>query len=90
MARAQTHKAKIQDIEIVRVSEKGQITLPVAFRRSKDVGKGDYLAVRMRGDELVLRKVSDPILDAWQEARKAYSEGKTVSWKESKALKDLD
>ncbi|GFP21035.1 hypothetical protein HKBW3S06_00261 [Candidatus Hakubella thermalkaliphila] len=90
MAGVQTHKANIQDIEIVRVSEKGQITLPVSFRRSKDVGKGDYLVVLVRGDELVLRKVSDPILEAWQEARKAYSEGKTVSWKESRALKDLD
>ncbi|GFP35648.1 hypothetical protein HKBW3S43_01437, partial [Candidatus Hakubella thermalkaliphila] len=55
MAGVQTHKANIQDIEIVRVSEKGQITLPVSFRRSKDVGKGDYLVVLVRGDELVLR-----------------------------------
>ena len=54
---------------LIKVTTKGQITIPVAYRRRLSVGEKDYLEATLRGEEIVLRKVeqaatfsdSDPI-----------------------------
>ena len=39
----------------IKVTSKGQVTLPKTIRESLRVSEGDYLQVELRGDELVLR-----------------------------------
>ena len=56
---------------IVKVTEKGQITLPVSLRQQLGIGKDDYLVVESEGEYLKLSKVvhakalgpQDPIWD---------------------------
>jgi AbrB family looped-hinge helix DNA binding protein len=43
---------------VVKVTEKGQVTLPVNLRRKLGITKDDYLVVENEGDYLKLRKVS--------------------------------
>ena len=69
---------------VIKVAEKGQVTLPVALRRKLGIKKDDYLAVETEGEALKLRKVSqakplgpdDPI---WHLIGKGASGGKDVS-----------
>lgn len=42
---------------IVKVTEKGQLTLPIDLRRRLRIGKDDYLSVEAEGEVLKLRKV---------------------------------
>lgn len=44
---------------IVKVTEKGQVTLPVGLRRKLGITKDDYLVVESEGEYLKLRKVAD-------------------------------
>jgi AbrB family looped-hinge helix DNA binding protein len=44
---------------VVKVTEKGQVTLPIDLRRKLRIGKDDYLAVEAEGEYLKLRKVSE-------------------------------
>ena len=56
---------------IIKVTEKGQITLPINLRRKLGITKDDYLVVESEGEYLTLHKVSrakalsaeDPIWD---------------------------
>ena len=43
---------------IVKVTEKGQITLPINLRRKLGITKDDYLAVESEGEYVTLHKVS--------------------------------
>jgi looped-hinge helix DNA binding domain, AbrB family len=43
---------------IVKVTEKGRITLPISLRRKLGITKDDFLAVESEGDQLTLHKVS--------------------------------
>lgn len=76
---------------IVKVTEKGQVTLPVDLRRKLRIGKDDYLVVEAEGEYLKLRKVpetkmlgpEDPI---WSLIGKAASGAKDVSQKHDRYL----
>ncbi len=69
---------------IVKVTEKGQITIPIDLRRKLGIRKDDYIAVEEERDYLRLRKVSavaplapeDPI---WQLVGKGSSGKKDIS-----------
>ena len=43
---------------IVKVTEKGQVTLPIDLRRKLGITKDDYLVVEIEGEYLKLHKVS--------------------------------
>jgi transcriptional pleiotropic regulator of transition state genes len=43
--------------QVVRVTAKGQLTVPVSIRRSLGIREGDYLAVYLDGDGIRLKKV---------------------------------
>jgi AbrB family looped-hinge helix DNA binding protein len=47
------------DMAIVKVTEKGQVTLPIHLRRKLRIGKDDYLVVEAEGEYLKLRKVPE-------------------------------
>ena len=68
---------------IVKVTEKGQVTLPIGLRRKLQIGKDDYLSVETEGETLKLRKVrerkllgsSDPIWDIVGKASSGSKDG---------------
>jgi AbrB family looped-hinge helix DNA binding protein len=43
---------------VVKVTEKGQVTLPVSLRRKLGITKDDYLVVESEGEYLKLHKLS--------------------------------
>lgn len=45
---------------IVKLTSKGQMTLPVEIRDKLKLGQGDHLAVYLDGDEIRLKKI-DPL-----------------------------
>lgn len=45
-------------VEKVKITAKGQITLPKKLRDKLKIGKGDYLEAFLRGDELVFKPLS--------------------------------
>jgi len=72
-------------MSIVKVTEKGQLTLPIALRRKLGIGKDDYLSVEAEGDVLKLRKVrerkllgsNDPIWDFIGKGSSGTKDGST-------------
>jgi AbrB family looped-hinge helix DNA binding protein len=76
---------------IVKVTEKGQVTLPIDLRRKLRISKDDYLVVEAEGEYLKLRKVpetkllgpEDPI---WSLVGKASGGAKDVSAKHDRYL----
>jgi transcriptional pleiotropic regulator of transition state genes len=44
---------------VIKVTEKGQVTLPINLRRKLGIKKDDYLVVEEEGDHMKLRKVSE-------------------------------
>ena len=42
---------------VVRVSKKGQVVIPKEVREKLDIKSGGKLAVIVRGDEIILRKI---------------------------------
>lgn len=57
--------------EIIKVTSKGQMTLPKAIREKLKLSKGAHLAVYLNGEEIVLKRIEpfrplgqdDPIWD---------------------------
>jgi|DewCreStandDraft_5_1066085.scaffolds.fasta_scaffold34687_3 transcriptional pleiotropic regulator of transition state genes len=45
-----------EGFEVVKLTSKGQMTLPARVRKSLGIKEGDHLAVYVHGDEIVLRK----------------------------------
>ncbi len=43
--------------EIMRVSSKGQLTIPVSIRKELNIREGDYLRVNIEKNEIRLKKV---------------------------------
>jgi AbrB family looped-hinge helix DNA binding protein len=70
---------------IVKVTEKGQLTLPIDLRRKLRIGKDDYLSVEAEGEVLKLRKVrerkllgsDDPIWDFVGKGSSGTKDGST-------------
>jgi AbrB family looped-hinge helix DNA binding protein len=44
---------------IVKVTEKGQVTLPIDLRRKLGISKDDYLVVEAEGDVLKVSKLAE-------------------------------
>ena len=71
-------------MSIVKVTNRGRVTIPIHLRRKLGIRKDDYIAVEDKGDYLKLRKISgvnpfvpeDPI---WQLVGKGTSGKKDVS-----------
>lgn len=50
---------KIMEYTIIKLTSKGQMTLPLEIREKLKLDKGDYLAVYLEGEEIRLKKI-DP------------------------------
>ncbi|MQL53978.1 AbrB/MazE/SpoVT family DNA-binding domain-containing protein [Desulfofundulus thermobenzoicus] len=44
--------------DVIRITSKGQMTLPVRARKRLNIKEGDHLAVYIHGEEIILRKFS--------------------------------
>jgi len=70
--------------ELMRISAKGQLTIPVYMRKKLNIQEGDYLQVQMGEDEIRIKKIKplqplsaeDPI---WQLIGAGASGQKDVS-----------
>lgn len=65
-------------MEVVRVTSKGQLTLPANIRKKLGIRQGDWLAVNLDGNEVRLRRLEEvsPLSDhdpIWQLAGKGCS-----------------
>lgn len=47
----------------VRVGKKGQITIPSQIRRQAGIKEGDWLAVRVQDQQIILRPMTQTLLD---------------------------
>lgn len=45
--------------KIIRVTDKGQVSLPVLVRNSLGISKGDELVLTQRNESIVLRKIKE-------------------------------
>lgn len=43
---------------LVKITSAGTISIPKQFRKYMDIQKGEYVKVVLRGDQLVVRKVT--------------------------------
>lgn len=50
-------------VEIVKVTRKGQVTIPQDMRKELEVSEGDYLAVTKSGKHVLMRKADLPSWD---------------------------
>ena len=60
-------------VEVVKITRKGQVTLPQDVRRKLKVSEGDYLAVTKSGQYVMMRKVEIP---SWKEI---FAEGEKLA-----------
>ena len=44
---------------MIKVTDKGQISLPVRIRNSLDIEQGDELLIAQSGDSVVLKKINE-------------------------------
>lgn len=67
-------------VEITKLSSKGQLVIPKAARVKLNWQPGDHVAVEVRGDCLILRKLS--LEDILREAEEDWRLGNTVTLRE--------
>lgn len=69
----------MSDGEIIKVTSKGQITIPAKIRRSLSLDRDSYLYVTMAGGLLVMRKVDELSLDEISAVLGAVAEERGVT-----------
>ena len=70
--------------QVVTVSTKGQIALPVSMRRDLDIDAGDKLVAYTSGDVIMLKVLKIPKLDEFEQAlNEAQEWAKDVGYVES-------
>jgi len=50
------------EVEITRISEKGQVVIPSALRRGMGIKKSDQFLVFGEGDTVILKKIEKPAI----------------------------
>lgn len=71
-----SQKAAPDRFEIARLSTRGQLVIPKSIRTQVDWQAGDYVAVEVCGDQVVMRKLR--MEDVLKEADREWEEGETV------------
>ena len=70
--------------QVVTVSTKGQIALPVSMRRDLEIDAGDKLVAYTSGDVIMLKVLKIPKLDEFEQAlNEAQEWAKDVGYVES-------
>ena len=85
------------NIDITRMSSKGQVVIPQDMR--KDIKEGEKLVIIKKGKQLILKKAKDfdknveedlEFARRTEEAWKAYDRGKFIEQDADEFLKDLE
>ena len=63
-------------VETTKLSSKGQLVIPKKFRDALNLEGGEYLSVELKGNQLVLRKLS--LNEIIQEAEEDSEKGNTT------------
>lgn len=48
-------------MKLAKITSKGQITIPAAIRKAAQLKESDMLAFEIKGDHLVVRKITFPV-----------------------------
>lgn len=87
----------VENIDITRISSKGQIVLP--FEMRKDFKEGDKLVVIKNKNQIILKKVKDfsknleedlEFAKRTEEAWKRYDRGEFISMDADEFLKEME
>ena len=73
------------DIKIIKVTDKGQISLPVGIRESLKIKRGDELIITMSKDSLIIKKIkkddfSDLLKHSEKVAKKLWDNKEDEVW----------
>lgn len=63
-------------VETTKLSSKGQLVIPKKFRDALNLEGGEYLTVELKGNQLVLRKLS--LNEIIHEAEEDWAKGNTT------------
>ncbi len=72
------------EIELTKVSSRGQVVIPQKVREKLRIIEGETLAVSVEGDLVVLKKVSNPLeedLETIQDIKEAWEEIESGKYK---------
>ncbi len=77
-------------ISLVKVTRKGQVTIPKAIREKLGINEGDYLIVYSSKDLMILKKVKIPTWDEIFEYGSKFSRDKGITKEQIiKAIKEV-
>ena len=73
------------DVKIIKVTDKGQISLPVGIRESLKIRQGDELLITRTNDSIVIRKIkrddfSDLLKHSEKVAKKLWDNEEDEVW----------
>ena len=73
------------DVKIIKVTNKGQISLPVGIRNSLNIKQGDELVITKSEDSLIIKKIkkedfSDLLKHSEKVAKKLWSNKEDEVW----------
>ena len=72
------------DAQVLTVSTKGQISLPVSIRKMLSIDAGDKLVVYTSGDVIMMKTLKLPSVDEFEEALKEAEDwASSVGYQES-------
>ena len=83
------------EIELTRISSKGQVVIPLSIRKRLALKDGETLAVSTKDDILVLKKIENPLeenlrtLEDIKEAWKEIEAGKYKKLSSKEFLKEI-
>jgi len=65
--------------EVVKITSKGQFTLPIEIRRDLSLGKDSYLYVTKVGRLIVMKKVDELSLDEISKILRSLAKGRGIT-----------
>ncbi len=73
------------EVRIIKVTDKGQVSLPASVRRSLNIMQGDELLLTKSGDYILIKKVkkedfSDLLKHSEKVARKLWDNKEDEAW----------
>ncbi|MFH1181616.1 MAG: AbrB/MazE/SpoVT family DNA-binding domain-containing protein [Candidatus Woesearchaeota archaeon] len=77
----------MEGFEVTKLGERGQVVIPLEFRKSMGLRGGDKFIVLGQGDTLLLRKLRAPTMEEFEEMLK---EGQAFAKKHHLAEKDVE
>lgn len=77
-------------VSIVKVTRKGQVTIPKAIRDKLKINEGDYLIVSFENDFIIFKKVEIPTWDEIFKYGTDFSKDKGITKRDIiKAIKEV-